>query len=57
MVRRWEEGPDRNDFIVYNKKNGDLDYDKNGDKKGGAILFAKLEGSPNDVGAANFLVI
>ena len=32
-------------------------YDKNGQKKGGAILFAKLEGSPDDVSAADFVVI
>jgi hypothetical protein len=48
---------DRNDYIVYNDKNGDILYDKNGDKKGGSILFAKLEGSPDDVSAANFLVV
>jgi Ca2+-binding RTX toxin-like protein len=45
------------DFIVYNDKNGDVLYDKNGKKKGGAIAFAKLEGSPDDVSAADFLVI
>ncbi len=45
------------DAIIYNDKTGDLLYDKNGAKKGGAILFAKLEGSPDDVSAADFLVI
>ena len=45
------------DFIVYNDKKGDLFYDKNGSKKGGALLFVKLEGSPDDVSAADFLVI
>jgi Ca2+-binding RTX toxin-like protein len=45
------------DTIIYNDKNGTLVYDKNGDKKGGALLFARLEGSPDDVSAADFLVI
>jgi Ca2+-binding RTX toxin-like protein len=45
------------DAIIYNDKNGDVLYDKNGNKKGGAILFAKLEGSPDDVSAPDFLVI
>lgn len=36
---------------------GDILYDKNGGKKGGAILFAKLEGSPDDLSATDFLVI
>ena len=45
------------DAIIYNDQTGDLLYDKNGAKKGGAILFAKLEGSPDDVSAADFLVI
>jgi Ca2+-binding RTX toxin-like protein len=48
---------DGNDVIVYNDRNGDLSYDKNGKKKGGTILFAELEGSPNDVSAADFVVI
>lgn len=45
------------DAIIYNDKKGTLVYDKNGDKKGGAVLFAKLEGSPDDLSAADFLVI
>lgn len=44
------------DAIIYNDKTGNLIYDKNGSKKGGAIVFAKLEGSPDDVSAADFLV-
>ncbi|MCB1502539.1 MAG: hypothetical protein KDK07_22635 [Bauldia sp.] len=47
----------KKDFIVYNDKTGDLHYDKNGSKKGGALLFAHLEGSPDDVSAADFFVI
>ena len=47
----------RKDAVLYNEKTGDLLYDKNGSKKGGTILFAKVEGSPDDVSAADFLVI
>lgn len=47
----------RQDTIIYNDKTGDVLYDKNGKKKGGAVAFAKLEGSPDDIGAADFLVI
>jgi Ca2+-binding RTX toxin-like protein len=46
----------RKEFIIYNDKNGDLSYDNNGGKKGGAIVFAHLKGSPDDVSAADFLV-
>ncbi len=45
------------DAIIYNDKTGDLVYDTNGKKKGGAVLFAKLEGSPDDLGREDFLVI
>lgn len=48
---------DGKDHVVYNNKTGDLLYDKNGDDKGGALLFAHLEGNPDDVSAADFLVI
>ncbi len=48
---------DKNDFIVYNKKTGDLFYDKNGSKKGGVVKFAKLDGSPDDLSSADFLVV
>ncbi|MEP2743990.1 MAG: calcium-binding protein, partial [Bauldia litoralis] len=34
---------DKEDRIVYDKKTGDLIYDKNGSKKGGAVLFAELD--------------
>ncbi|MCB1486896.1 MAG: hypothetical protein KDJ88_05490 [Bauldia sp.] len=47
----------KKDFIIYNQKNGDLIYDKNGSKKGGVFHFAKLEDSPHDLSAADFLVI
>lgn len=48
---------DGNDYIVYNKNSGDIFYDKNGSKKGGALLFATLEGSPDNVTAGDFIVI
>ncbi len=34
---------DGNDRIIYDDKTGELFYDKNGDKKGGDTLFAKLD--------------
>ncbi|SDB37405.1 beta strand repeat-containing protein [Bauldia litoralis] len=34
---------DKENRIVYDKKTGDLFYDKNGSKKGGAVLFAELD--------------
>ncbi len=48
---------DGKDYVVYNNKTGDLLYDKNGDHKGGALVFAHLEGSPDDLSAADFVVI
>jgi Ca2+-binding RTX toxin-like protein len=45
------------DAIIYNDKTGDLIYDTNGKKKGGALVFAKLEGIPADVSVADFVVI
>ena len=47
----------KKDFVVYNEKNGVLGYDKNGDKKGGLIKFAVLDGSPDDISKDDFLVI
>ena len=38
-----KEADDRKDRIIYDKKSGDLIYDKNGSKKGGATLFAELD--------------
>ncbi len=45
------------DYVVYNNKTGDLIYDKNGDHKGGALVFAHIEGTPDDLSAADFLVV
>ena len=40
---RGAKAHDADDRIVYNPKNGLLLYDENGDKKGGAQVFAKLD--------------
>jgi serralysin len=48
---------DKNDFIVFNKKTDTVSYDKNGDKKGGAVKFAVLEGGPDDISSADFLIV
>ncbi|MCP4383601.1 MAG: hypothetical protein GY798_19665, partial [Hyphomicrobiales bacterium] len=34
---------DKSDRIIYDKKTGDLSYDKNGSKSGGKTLFAELD--------------
>jgi hypothetical protein len=57
VLRVGKKAKSGKDAIIYNDKTGDILYDKNGAKKGGALLFAKLEGSPDEVSAANFLVV
>ncbi len=47
---------DGNDRILYNENNGKLTYDKNGDKKGGAVKVAVLD-KGLDLSEADFLVI
>ena len=52
-----KQADDGNDYLNYNKRTGALTYDRNGDDDGGALKFAVLLGSPNEVKAADFLVI
>ncbi len=47
---------DSNDFIVYNKSNGQLFYDADGSGKGASVLFATLENKVN-ITNADFVVI
>ena len=47
---------DSNDYIVYNKNNGQLFYDADGSGKGAAILFAVVENKAN-LTNADFTVI
>jgi Ca2+-binding RTX toxin-like protein len=48
---------DGNDYIVYKEKNGGLYYDKDGDGHAKGKLFAILDGSPDDLKAADFLIL
>jgi Ca2+-binding RTX toxin-like protein len=54
---RGKKPGDKNDFIAYNKKNGVAIYDENGSKKGGAVKFAVLDNSPDDLSNAHFFVV
>lgn len=47
---------DSNDYIVYNKNNGQLFYDADGSGKGAAVLFAVVENKAN-LTNADFTVI
>lgn len=38
-----KKAQDKNDYVVYNKKNGELMYDRNGSKKGGDQTIAELD--------------
>lgn len=54
--KKGDKAKDKNDYIVHNRDTGDLVYDKNGSKKGGAVKFAVV--NPDlKVGADDFLVI
>jgi Ca2+-binding RTX toxin-like protein len=57
FFEKGKKAGDKNDFIVYNKKNGVMTYDENGSKKGGAVKFAVLDGSPDDFSSANIFVV
>jgi Ca2+-binding RTX toxin-like protein len=46
---------DGNDYLVYDKANGDLFADWNGNDAGGAVLIAHFNGNP-DIGAKDVLV-
>jgi Ca2+-binding RTX toxin-like protein len=47
---------DANDYVIYNKTNGALSYDSNGNAAGGVTLLATLTTKPT-LTAADFLVI
>ncbi len=47
---------DKNDYIIYNKKNGKLFYDADGDGSGSKKLFAKLE-KGTDLSHQDFLIV
>ncbi len=50
---------DTNDYILYNTATGALLYDADGNTAGGvaAVQFATLTGSPDNITAADFLVV
>jgi Ca2+-binding RTX toxin-like protein len=48
---------DSNDRVVYDTTSGKLYYDRDGAGGDNAKLFAVLDGSPNDVSAADFLIV
>ena len=52
---RGAKAHDADDRILYNPKNGILLYDRNGDHKGGATVFAKLDAGLS-VSHTDFLV-
>jgi Ca2+-binding RTX toxin-like protein len=51
-----KKAKDGNDYIVFNPKNDSVAYDKNGDKKGGAVKFAVLPDGI-DLTKADFFVV
>jgi uncharacterized repeat protein (TIGR01451 family) len=53
----YNKAKDNNDFVVFDKENKTLIYDKNGSKNGGEKLFAKLKGDVGDIGADDFFVV
>ena len=55
MFRAGAAAADANDYIVYNRANGNLFYDSNGNGAGGATLLAVLTNKP--VLAANDFVV
>ena len=50
-------GADDEDRVVYDTKSGSLYYDKDGLGGAKAIKFAILDGSPDNVGSSDFLVL
>lgn len=45
------------DFILYNTRTGQLFYDADGNGDGDPVAFAVIAGSPNDLGAADFVIV
>ena len=56
FLRAGAAASDANDYIVYNRANGVLSYDSNGNAAGGAIAFAVLTNKPV-LAADDFVVI
>lgn len=56
FFQEGKKAGDRNDYIVYNPKNDSVTYDKNGDKKGGAVKFAIVPDGV-DLTKADFFVV
>jgi Ca2+-binding RTX toxin-like protein len=48
---------DASDRIIYNKSNGNVFYDADGNGARAQVLFAKLTGSPDDVTRTDFFII
>ncbi|WP_175493903.1 hypothetical protein [Microvirga guangxiensis] len=51
-----DKAKDKNDFVGYNKKTGDLWYDANGSKAGGQVVFANI-GKDKKIAFNDFFVI
>jgi Ca2+-binding RTX toxin-like protein len=47
---------DANDFLIYNTTTGELYYDRDGNGAAAPLLFALLQGSPDTLGASDFIV-
>ncbi|MGW8168459.1 MAG: hypothetical protein ACWGHH_00360 [Sulfurovaceae bacterium] len=48
---------DANDYIIYNKSNGSLYYDADGNGFGAAVVFATLANKPTDITYSDFVVV
>jgi Ca2+-binding RTX toxin-like protein len=48
---------DKNDYILYNQKTGDLSYDSDGSGSKASVVFAHLDNKPLDLSFNDFIVI
>lgn len=57
VVNSTGNADDANDYIIYNKSNGTLSYDADGNGKGATVVFATLANKPTDLSHQDFYVM